>query len=144
MQVTVLEGRVEIVDDKPPPRATTASSLPAPPLRLAAGEQVRLTDRSVQPPRIVRVDAKRATSWASREISFAGARLEDVLAQFTRYTGAHIAIDNDALRDYRVSGIFQAWDLDSFVAYLEQLDGVTVEREGTRILVRSDTPDAKD
>jgi len=36
----------------------------------------------------------------------------------------------------RVSGVFQAYDLDSFVAYLREFDGVMVEREGGEIRVR--------
>jgi transmembrane sensor len=127
-RVTVVEGRVEIVAQRP----GAGSALP--PVRLDAGEQVTVQDRSGSA-RPVTVDARSATAWARTEVSFNGARLEDVAAQFNRYTGANMAIEDPLLRDYRISGVFQAYDLDSFLAYLGHLEGVAVERHGDEIRV---------
>ena len=122
-QVTVVEGRIEIIDEQSP-------------LRLVAGEQVRIEDNT-RPAAPTTVDVKPATAWTRNEVAFAGERLEDVAAQFNRYTGARIAIEDAGLRDYRVSGVFQAYDLDSFVAYLSRFEGIAVERNGEEIRVRN-------
>jgi transmembrane sensor len=124
-QVTVVEGRIEIVADKP-----------APPLRLGAGEQVRFVD-GAQALKPRSADIKLATAWARKEVAFSAERLEDIAAQFSQYTGAQISIEDERLRDYRISGVFQAYDLESFLQYFKQFDGVTVERDGDRVQVRS-------
>ncbi len=125
MQVTVVDGRIEIIRDP-------ASGVP--PLPVGAGEQVRIEDDGL-PVRAVPVDAQLATAWSRRAVNFAGERLADVAEQFARSTGARIDIADEQLRDYRVSGVFQAYDLDSFIAYLEEFDQVVVERDGQNIRV---------
>ena len=46
-----------------------------------------------------------------------------------------LADDDPALRALRVSGRFDVYDTESFVAFLSSLDGVAVERTATRIRV---------
>jgi transmembrane sensor len=128
IEVTVVEGRIEIIG-MPAEQAVDAprSSLPAPTLQLGAGQQVHLSDGgTLSPPMLV--DAAAATAWTERVVSFADSSLESVAAGFSRHTGARISIEDASLRDYKVNGVFQAYDLESFVGYLEQLPGVVVTR----------------
>jgi transmembrane sensor len=125
-QVTVVEGRIEVLADEPSP---------PPPVRLAAGEQVKITDET-HVGRISQVDAATTIAWTHKPVSFASERLQEVALQFSRTTGTRIEIEDAQLRDYRISGVFQAYDVDSFLAYLAQFEGVRIERDGDDIIVR--------
>jgi len=133
--VTVVEGRVEIVGARPGKGSPDgAGAQVSPPLQMSAGQQIQLTDTVVFPaPRSI--DTQSAIAWTRRVMTFSGTRLEDVAAQFNRHTGAHIQIDAPGLKDYKVNGVFQAYDVDSFVEYLRQFSGVTVMRNGDDVRV---------
>lgn len=124
--VAVVEGRIEIVGER--------ADVSAHALRLHAGQQVSYGRERAAVPREL-PDATAVIAWTRKEVTFAATRLEDVAAQFDRYTGASIEIEDEALRNYRVSGVFQAYDLDSFLAYLKQFQGVVVEQEGDEVRV---------
>jgi transmembrane sensor len=63
-----------------------------------------------------------------------------VADEFNRYGSIPIEIDDSALRALPISGVFDAYDLDSFVAFLRTLDGVRAERTAARIRVSSLKP----
>jgi transmembrane sensor len=143
--VTVLEGRVAVAVD---PRLEALkgrggvalepqASGPPPayaPVEVGAGEQVRV-DNGSWPPTYTPVDTQRATAWLRRQIVFENEPLEQVAAEFNRYTATPIEIDSPALRTLAVSGVFAADDTESFIAFLRSLDGVRVEVTPTRIRV---------
>ncbi len=140
LTVTVVEGKVD-VRHEPGLRAADAASgrRPTPdeasgqdredvgPVRLAAGEQIRF-DEAGEEPRAVAVDLRVATAWVQREVVFNQQPLNEVAAEFGRYSSIPIVIDDPALRELRVSGIFKAYDTDSFVGFLQQFEGVEVRR----------------
>jgi transmembrane sensor len=134
-RVTVVEGKIEII------RERSGGGPDGAPLPVTAGEQVRIGDEDMgaagQPEP---VDVRLVTAWSHREVTFSGARLTDVAEEFGRSTGARIHIEDARLRDYRISGVFQTYDLDSFVSYLEQFEGVAVKREGRNIRVSGSGP----
>jgi RNA polymerase sigma-70 factor (ECF subfamily) len=66
--------------------------------------------------------------------------LGEVAEQFNRYGHARVEIDDPALRALRVSGRFDANDLDSLAAFLGSLDGVAIERTPTGIRVLTAAP----
>jgi transmembrane sensor len=74
------------------------------------------------------VDAAATTAWTRRAVEFSDASLETVAAEFNRHTGSSISIEDADLRDYKVNGVFQAYDVDSFLSYLRHLPGVVVTR----------------
>jgi ferric-dicitrate binding protein FerR (iron transport regulator) len=49
------------------------------------------------------------------------------------YGSIPVEIDNEELRGVPVSGMFDAGDTESFVAFLQRLPGVKVERASTLI-----------
>ena len=57
--------------------------------------------------------------------------------EFNRYGSIPIEIDDPDLRALPISGVFDADDIDSFVAFLQTIDGVRVERTHARIRVFS-------
>ena len=124
--VTVVEGTVAVYTG-PPPLTPIA-------LRVGAGYQVEVRDR-VGVPRAV--DARAAVAWLKRQIAFENQPLGEVADEFNRYGGVALEIDDDTVRGLRISGVFDAYDTDSFAAFLQTLNGVVVQKTPTRIRVRS-------
>jgi transmembrane sensor len=132
--VTVVEGSVAVLAGGPPP--PEATGFPPGALRVNAGYQVRVdTDGvSAQP---MPVDVQQVVAWQHRKIAFEQRPLGEVADEFNRYASIPIVIDDAALRALPISGVFDAYDIDSFVAFLQTLDGVRVERTDARIRVFS-------
>jgi len=89
---------------------------------------------SAQP---IPVDVQQTMAWLQRKIAFEQRPLGEVADEFNRYGSIPIEIDDAALRALPISGVFDADDVDSFVAFLQTLDGVRVERTNARIRVFS-------
>ena len=120
--VTVVEGRVDVY-------AGTRR-------RVEAGYQLRI-DGGVMPAQSERIDVQAAVAWLQRKIVFERRPLGEVADEFNRYGTVQFTIDDAALRALAVSGVFGAYDTNSFAAFLETLDGVRVERTPTQIRVVS-------
>ncbi|MGB8692521.1 MAG: FecR domain-containing protein, partial [Steroidobacteraceae bacterium] len=78
------------------------------------------------------------TAWLRRQIVFHDEPLEQVAAEFSRYTAKPIEIATPALRKLRISGVFATDDTDAFIAFLRSLKGVRVEVTATSIRVSKD------
>jgi transmembrane sensor len=83
------------------------------------------------------VDARAAVAWLQRQIAFDDQPLGEVAAEFNRYGRIPLEVEDPALRALPISGAFDAFDTDSFAAFLARLDGVVVQRTPTRIRVLS-------
>ena len=132
--VTVVEGSVAVLSGQPPPPGVTG--FPPGALRVNAGYQVHVDTGGVsaQP---IPVDVQQTVAWLQRKIAFEQRPLGEVADEFNRYVPIPIEIDEAALRALPISGVFDAYDIDSFVAFLQTLDGVRVERTNARIRVFS-------
>ncbi len=132
--VTVVEGSVAVLAGRPPPPGATG--FPPGALRVNAGYQVHVDTGGVsaQP---IPVDVQQTVAWLQRKIAFEQRPLGEVADEFNRYGSIPIEIDDAALRALPISGVFDAYDIDSFVAFLQTLDGVRVERTNARIRVFS-------
>ncbi len=85
------------------------------------------------------VDLRQATAWLKRQIVFDRQPLGEVAQEFNRYSRVKIEIEDSDLSAMRVSGVFNAYDTESFVGFLDRLDGVFVEKGYNQIRVRSKT-----
>lgn len=132
--VTVVEGSVAVLSGRPPP--PDATGFPPGALRVNAGYQVHV-DSSGAAAQPIPVDVQQTVAWLQRKIAFEQRPLGEVADEFNRYGSIPIEIDEAALRALPISGVFDAYDIDSFVAFLQALDGVRVERTNTRIRVYS-------
>ena len=131
--VTVAEGQVAVFAGQPS-WLRSERGAPAYVQRVSAGYQVRVDARGVsaQP---MAVDLSQSLAWLQHEIVFDHRPLGEVAAEFNRYGRIPVEIEDATLRALPVSGMFDADDTDSFVAFLATLHGVTVERTPTRIRV---------
>jgi transmembrane sensor len=125
--ITVVEGKVEVsVDD--------AQATP-----LGAGEQATV-DRTTRKITRSTVNAEQVAAWTLGQIAFDQRPLGEVAEEFNRYGTIPIVIESDTLRALRISGVFDAHDTESFIAFVARLDGVEIERYPDRILVRAKPP----
>jgi transmembrane sensor len=126
--VTVAEGTVGVTIGD--------GSAGAAAVHVNAGERVQI-DGVVLPMETERVDPRVALAWLRGNIVFKERPLSEVAEEFNRYARVPISVEDPQLGALLVSGTFDATDTDSFVAYLETLDGVSVERSASRIRVFS-------
>jgi transmembrane sensor len=134
-QVTVVEGKVAVFSGEAP-TMTMSAVLPPQTLSVGAGEQVQVTDHS-PPARASAVNVQQAVAWVQRQVAFTERPLGEVAEEFNRYGAVPIIVQSERLRELPISGIFNAYDTDSFVAFIGRLDGVEIDRTAQRILVRA-------
>ena len=149
--VTVVEGRVAV--DSPGAREIAGAQADdsgrgtVEPLILGANDRVLVTPAGVgAPQRGVNVAA--SVAWTQRQLMFDHRPLSEVAEEFNRYNRDRIDIDSAELKRQEVTGVFEAKDPASFVAFLSSIPGVEI-REGANgthiVLLRSPTghPDAR-
>jgi transmembrane sensor len=130
--ITVVEGTVAVFTGDPPAPVSNGT-LPSTELRLMAGYQVEV-GRRVGSPRPV--DARATVAWLQRQLAFDDRPLGEVADEFNRYGRISIQIDDPELRAMPISGVFDAYDVDSFAAFLATLNGVVVQKTPTGIRVQ--------
>jgi transmembrane sensor len=130
--VTVVQGRVTVAatDEGSAPASAVSRRV----LLVSAGQQARVTARSL-PAQPSPADLDRSTAWLRRQLSFERQPLEVVAAEFNRYSPVPIEIETPALRTLPISGVFAADDIASFIGFLRNLEGVSVETSAGRIRV---------
>lgn len=150
LQVAIVEGRVAVASDGPPPglhRINAASEPTAPfpvaglrteepePIELSAGEALKVTQdgRSVVIPH---ADLEAATAWRDGKVIFRNAKLSDAVERMNRYSRVKLEIADPALDNERVSGVFEAGDTEGFIKGVQLALPVLVrhESENTALL----------
>lgn len=135
--VSVLDGIVDVRErDHLKPAAEPA-------LRLLKGEEATVDASQVtggqQAPRVVKTAHAaplRAVAWTRGRVEFDGTPLIDVLSEFQRYREFKVSVA-EPLRPIKLTGSFDAQDLESALAYIGTLPGVVVETTGPQsFLVR--------
>jgi transmembrane sensor len=149
--VTVMEGQVA-VDSAATSESAAAQTVhgagdAVEALILRANDRVVVTPAGVgAPQRGVNVAA--SVAWTQRQLIFEHRPLSEVAEEFNRYNKDRIDIDSAELKRQEVTGVFDAKDPASFVAFLSSVPGVEI-REGANgthiVLLRSPTghPDTR-
>ena len=134
VEVTVTEGRVALLEDRP-----VRPRIGEPPLQtISAGQDALLTMRRATVQRLVPAAIFQRLKWERRELSFDGQTLRHAVAEFDRYTNHRIVIDDPSIASIEVGGTFRALDAGSFVAALDRAFGISsrVGAHGTIHLFR--------
>jgi len=138
VEITVIRGKIAVFTGVPS-WLRAAGNVPAEVQRVVAGYRVRIDHAgiSAQP---VPADVNQTLAWVEHKIVFEHRPLGEVAAEFNRYGSIPVEIDDAELRALPVSGMFDAGDTESFIAFLETLPGAKVERTPKRIRVLKVTP----
>jgi transmembrane sensor len=137
--VTVIQGKVEVNRPSfagavvPNPEVENAA-----PMQVSAGEQVQLAPSTI--PRVQPVDVHLATAWVHREIVFDRRTLGEVAEEINRYNRVPIGIEDESLRELRVSGVLDADDTESLLLFLRQYGDVEVGKHAILIRRRAKAP----
>ena len=128
VRVTVIEGRVAVESADTAGGAersaqdgdAAVAALPtaANAVELGAGQQLAIRPDGALADIPVPVDIQRTTAWTQRRVVFDDDTLDTVVAEFNRYNRARLIINDPALRDRRISGIFT---VDNPAAFTEVL-----------------------
>lgn len=132
--LTVISGRVRVLVAQP--ATAKGDRLPLPGAAIAdltAGQQIELDAGGATPVHPVQI--AQATAWLPADISFQHEAIADVARRFNAYTGTPLEIDDEAIADKRISGVFHADNPQAFVAYLSTLPDVRIIHEADRIRV---------
>jgi transmembrane sensor len=130
--VSVVEGTVEVRGDTQDTRfAASAESA----VSVTTGEEASITSVSPQASKrhlaVAKLPAsspQRSVSWTRGRVEFENTALVDVLSEFQRYRDVRVLIEDDSIRELKLTGSFDAHDPDSALAYLATLPGMAVEQ----------------
>jgi transmembrane sensor len=138
--ISVVEGRVAVwradaygraIHVIEPPAGTAH---PEPIAQLDAGQQARISHGAAVVSRRAG-DVRKIVAWLQRQVVFDHDPLGSAIEEFNRYDQLRIRIDDPALRAAEISGIFSAYDVESFLRFLERQPEMRVRRIGNEVVV---------
>jgi transmembrane sensor len=119
--VTVVEGLVAVI----PANEQSGAQLPT----LAASDRLVIT--GVGSHALERgTDVSAATAWTQHRLIFEQRPLGEVAEEFNRYNRARIDVQDEQLRQERITGVFQPDDAASFLSFLSNIPGVRIREDG--------------
>lgn len=123
VRVAMVEGRVAVLSQDPMrlakvPGADTRSSSDLLPIELSAGEalQVRTDGAATVLPK---ADIEAATAWRQGKVIFRDQTLAEAVHRLNRYSHTQVVIDDPALAQMRVSGVFGSGDAQAFAEAMQ-------------------------
>lgn len=128
MRVTLIEGRVEVE----PVRSAAAARQPEATI-LDPGEQ--LIAAADQPFVVHPANVAQAVSWRTGRVIFSDEPLGDVVEEINRYSRHRVMLGDPTLAELRVSGVFRAGSVDSFVSAIDAAFPVAARDAGDEIVL---------
>jgi transmembrane sensor len=140
--ISVLEGRVAVwrfADDvfEQARRALDASATDGMQQLIAqldADQQAMISGRSAEISQR-RGTVRKTVAWLQRQVVFDHDPLGSAIEEFNRYAERRIRVVGAELRATQISGIFSAYDAESFLRFLERQPEIRVERGAEEIVV---------
>jgi transmembrane sensor len=147
LAVTLVEGKVTVSSDAAPALSSSALSSrdpaakPTAAFTLSPGQRLVIAGSGT--PTLDRPPLDRLTAWQRGQVSLDNTPLRDAVAEFNRYSKAHIVIQAPESAEIRVSGIFRAGDSEDFAQAVARAYGMRVVEQGEEIvLVQNAAPDS--
>jgi transmembrane sensor len=94
---------------------------------LTAGEQVTMPSSGTAEP-VRKVDSDRRLAWAKGRLDFDNETVATAVEEFNRYNRVQLHVADEALAKRPVSGVFDASDPESFIAFIQTVARVRVTR----------------
>jgi transmembrane sensor len=137
VSITVVEGRVSVSQRSASNVADVPAESCAAALCLGADEQVSISPAGrATAVRKVRSDA--AIGWAAGRLAFENETVAEIARRFNLYNRTQIQVLDAGLAGRRISGMFQASDPESFVAFVQAVAGAqVVQRDSNHIALGS-------
>lgn len=103
--------------------------------RLNAGEQARIESSGTVHKR-PKPDLAQAVAWRERRLVFRGETLDEIAAQFNRYSTQQIRVEGAAARSLRLAGTFSSDDPESLILFLGRYPNLSIENSGQAFVIR--------
>lgn len=113
--VTLIEGHVLVTSRASRTRLPVAAAPAGTAVPLDAGQTLTAAIDAAQTPLIEKVSLDTVTSWESGRLIFDNETLGDVVERVGRYAQQPIVIADDRAAELRISGVFTAGDVTTFV-----------------------------
>ena len=120
--VTLIQGQVVVKDEQGHTSSARSAAQPHAAVSLTAGQQLVATAQAPQPA-VSTADLQLAAAWEAGHLVFRDEPLDAVVARVNRYTEQPVRID-PAVAGIRISGVFNAGDVGSFVSALTAYEPV--------------------
>jgi transmembrane sensor len=139
IRVVLYNGSVSVLDDSNgPPRPLIVNHEPAsaaltPGRELIAGVDATTTLASTAP-----IDPVRSRAWEGGQLMFDDEPLPVAIARLNRYSQQQIVLGDDLVRTLRVSGVYNAGDLDAFLDGTTRVLPILARRHGSEIVLTAD------
>ncbi|WP_250463255.1 FecR family protein [Microbulbifer litoralis] len=124
-ELTVLEGTVAVHPLEQPGRE----------LQITAGERLRVSSNALGTVQKFNLAAYR--SWLEGLVQVEDMRLEELLAEFNRYSAKPLVAGDHQTRNLRVSGTFDLNRIKTNLQILATLHGLEISESGEEIVLRS-------
>jgi transmembrane sensor len=100
---------------------------------LSAGEQITVSAQAQASP--THADPTVATAWTQHELVFDSTSLIEVAQDFNRYNTRQLIVNDAALRDFHITGVFSSADPASLLKFLRAQRDIIVEEtdDGIRV-----------
>jgi transmembrane sensor len=123
VHVAMMEGKVAVVPTVIPAGAASGESI-----SLIAGEELHVSrdgHNTVTP----KADLEAATAWREGKVVMRAESLGEAVERMNRYSRLKIKIDDAALAEKHMSGVFEAGDTQGFVGAIQRYLPVTADYE---------------
>jgi len=127
--VTVTEGIVQLL----PVDNRVSEARP----RLAANQKAHIgADGRVEVSEVSATEIGQRLAWRTRLVVFAGEPLRQALAEMNRYSQRRLVVDDPALAERRIVGVFSTTDTQTFVSAMTATFGLEAIGSGNVVLLR--------
>ena len=142
IEVTVIEGRVELASVKNTTSSSNEIRIAAPGAKLAvlqAGQSATFNGEINAIRSIEEEEMARKLSWRDGMLVFSGESLEYVVEEVSRYTPISMEFSDPELRDLRIGGYFKIGETEVLFEVLESNFGVQVSHISDNVVQLSST-----
>lgn len=112
LEVILVEGRVQL--ESTPVTDARGRALLAAPVMLQPGQRFNVTTEMPQPT-VAAINVETELLWRDGFVEFDNERLDRAVAELNRYAARPVRIEDPAVAELRVSGIFRTQHIDRFV-----------------------------
>lgn len=131
--ISVLEGAVSVEGQ----HGGESTSIREPSATLHAGDEVRVSHGGAMAKRSQSIE-RAATTWRQRRLVFRADTLSDIAAEFNRYNRApRLVVEPNAAEEPRYTGVFDADDPASLLAFLREDSQILLEEHGDDLVIRA-------
>jgi transmembrane sensor len=141
--VTLIEGRVLVTPRAAALPVVSSGKRAVAALPLSAGQTLTTSLDAPTPPRIEQVSLDTVTSWESGQLIFKDEPLDQVVERMARYSSQKILLGDERAAKLRISGVFNAGDVPTFVDTVARYLPVHASSQPDGDIVLRSTPQAR-